>query len=95
MEQVALADNLATDTRKLLPKIAKCESDLDPTAVHYNKNNTEDYSVLQINSVHIPQMKKFGLDYYNWRDSVIYGIYLASSTGLRPWKSSEWCWDKK
>lgn len=69
-----------------------CESSDKTNAIHYNKNGTVDTGPLQINSVHKPQMEALGYDYYDWRDSVRYGVLLASTSGLKPWDSSSKCW---
>ena len=50
----------------LLKTIAQQESSLVATAIHHNKNKSgkiisTDYGIMQINSVHIPELKKLGV----------------------------------
>lgn len=45
----------------LLRAIALQESRLNPLAVNRNKNGSADYGVMQINSVHIPDLKAKGI----------------------------------
>ncbi len=43
---------------QLLWAIAYYESKHNPNAIHKNKNGTYDYGIMQINSVHLPRLKK-------------------------------------
>ncbi len=50
----------------LLKAIAKHESNLVPTAINYNKDSkgrviSVDYGVMQVNSTHIPELKREGI----------------------------------
>lgn len=50
---------------ELLKTIAQQESGLVATAINHNKNKSgkiisTDYGIMQINSVHIPELKKLG-----------------------------------
>ena len=50
----------------LLKTIAQQESSLVATAINHNKNKSgkiisTDYGIMQINSVHIPELKKLGV----------------------------------
>ena len=51
-----------------------------------------DFGALQVNSVHKNAMAKMGLNYDDPVDSIFYGVYLASTTGLKPWSASAKCW---
>ncbi len=55
---------------------------------------TADVGPMQINKIHIPEMKKLGLDINIYDDNIRYGIMLISQQGLKPWKSSKSCWSK-
>jgi soluble lytic murein transglycosylase-like protein len=46
----------------ILRGIAAVESHDNPHAVHYNKNGTVDYGVMQINSIHLKELKKYGVN---------------------------------
>jgi hypothetical protein len=84
--------HLASSTLAILPRIAVCESDLNPTAKHINKNGSVDFGALQVNNTHKAEMAAMGLDYDDPLDSIQYGVYLASTSGLKPWNSSKSCW---
>lgn len=62
-------------------KIAKCESTLNPKAVHRNKNGSTDYGLFQINSVHgIPPEELYDVD-----KNIAYAKALYDREGTRPW----------
>ena len=46
----------------LLYAIAQVESRLQADAVNHNRNGTVDYGVMQINSIHLPWLKRHGID---------------------------------
>ncbi|KVM73919.1 hypothetical protein WJ60_06285 [Burkholderia ubonensis] len=46
----------------LLRSIAYFESHLNPSAFHRNENGTVDIGLMQINSVHLPELRKQGID---------------------------------
>lgn len=46
----------------LLAAIAKTESNFKPQAVRTNKNGTRDIGLMQINSLWLPQLAKFGIE---------------------------------
>lgn len=50
---------------ELLKKIAKIESDLNPNLIGKNSNKTKDYGIMQINTIHLPQLKAYGIDEQN------------------------------
>jgi soluble lytic murein transglycosylase-like protein len=45
----------------LLAAVAQHESNLDPTAIRKNKNGSRDIGLMQINSVHLPELAKHGI----------------------------------
>ena len=45
----------------LLYAIASKESSLNPTAIGKNKNGTHDIGLMQVNSVWLPELQKFGI----------------------------------
>ena len=46
---------------ELLYAIAKVESKLDPHAVNHNRNGSRDVGLMQINSIHMPQLRARGI----------------------------------
>ena len=49
---------------ELLIKLAKCESSLNPDAIHVNKNGSADLGIMQINTIHkdISNSDKFNVE---------------------------------
>ena len=92
IKEVAKEDNLKPDISAVLPKIAMCESSDKPNAIHYNFNGTVDRSIFQINSVHRIEALAMGLNIAKWQDNIKYAVYLASTSGLKPWQDSAHCW---
>lgn len=61
--------------------IAKDESNLNPYAVNKNKNGTYDLGLMQINTVHLPELKKLGLepkDLFYPETSIAFGAHILS-----------------
>ena len=66
---------------QILWGIAKVESDLNPYAVNKNTNGTYDIGLMQINSIHLPMLKKQGItarDLFNPETSIAVGAYILS-----------------
>lgn len=66
---------------QLLWGIAKAESNLDPYAVNKNTNGTYDLGLMQINTIHLPMLKKNGImarDLFNPETSIAVGAYILS-----------------
>jgi len=61
----------------LLKKIATIESGLNPRAICKNTNNTCDYGLMQINSMHLKQLKQYGITEKNIMDPKV-NIYVGS-----------------
>ena len=62
---------------------------------HKNTNGTTDYGVCQINSIHLEQAKKMGLDVINSEaDNKEFALYLFNTQGSVPWRSSSHIWLK-
>lgn len=74
-------------------KIVFYESGYSTTALHINKNNSADYGLFQINSIHIPLAIKMGLDIRKPDDNAEFAIYLIKKYGLTPWSSSKRFWN--
>jgi hypothetical protein len=63
--------------------IANCESRMNIKAYNFNKNGTGDYSVFQINSVHI---KKYGEQFmHDWKENVRVAEKIYAKQGWNPW----------
>ncbi len=66
---------------ELLWGVAKTESDLNPLAIHSNKDGTFDVGLMQINTVHLPLLRRLGRepnDLYDPEVSVALGAYVLS-----------------
>lgn len=46
---------------RLLWCVAKVESNMNPTAINKNTNGTYDIGLMQINTIHLPTLAKFGI----------------------------------
>lgn len=57
-ETAAQAENVSP---VVLHGIAVVESQNNPHAINHNKNGTVDYGILQINSIHLKELKKYGV----------------------------------
>lgn len=77
----------------LVFNLIECESSFNPNAMHTNKNDTADIGLFQINSVHWERAKKLGYDVKKPVDNILFGFYLLSTEGLKPWNSSKKCRD--
>ena len=86
---------------RTLEAIVYCESRGNPNAVNYNYDEdgviwSEDRGLAQINNYfHQEIMMKLGLDYYDPIDNWQYTKILFKEQGTKPWKASQFCWEKK
>lgn len=46
----------------LLYSIAQAESSLNSNAINYNKNNSVDHGVMQVNSIWLPKLAQYGIN---------------------------------
>ena len=76
---------------KTMLGIALCESSLNPRAKNFNKNNTTDRGVFQLNSVHNARLNQMGLNPYNYLDNINYALFLAQTEGLQHWNATLKC----
>ena len=64
-------------------KIAECESHWNTKAYNFNTNGSGDYSIFQINSVHI---RRYGTKFMtDWRENVRVAFDLYKHQGWSPW----------
>jgi soluble lytic murein transglycosylase-like protein len=61
----------------LLKKIATIESGLNPKAICKNTNNTCDYGLMQINTIHLKRLKQYGISEANIMNPKV-NIYVGS-----------------
>lgn len=64
---------------RLLWSIAKVESNHNPKALNINKNGTEDIGIMQINTVHLSSLEKYGIskdDLYDPRTNIFVGAWV-------------------
>jgi soluble lytic murein transglycosylase-like protein len=64
---------------ELLYAIAQQESGLNPQASNSNNNGTNDIGLMQINSVHLPRLKKMGIDEKQLRQDSCLSIIIGAS----------------
>jgi soluble lytic murein transglycosylase-like protein len=57
--------------KHLLIAIAKVESGFNPHAVHVNPDGTEDIGTMQINSRHLPKLRRYGISRADLFDSCV------------------------
>jgi len=62
----------------LLWGIAKVESSFNPFALNKNTNGTYDIGIMQVNSSHIPKLKKIGLEDERMLWDPCYNIYVGA-----------------
>ena len=91
IDRLSIKYRLASST---IRAVAKCESSMYGGATHINSNGSKDWGLLQVNSIHIPDMLRLGLDITDPFDSLEYGFILMKTQGLRPWSASLQCWSK-
>jgi hypothetical protein len=60
----------------LLRAVLRVESSLKPDAIGRNKNGTFDIGIGQINSIHLPELKKFGIEPGHLADACV-GTYVS------------------
>ena len=81
-----------------LDRIAACESqgmqyyDDGMVVTHENKNGSWDIGMYQINSSWLPTAHRMGLNLYNLKDNIEFGIWLYNREGTTPWNASRNCW---
>jgi hypothetical protein len=80
-------------------RVVKAESGGDPEAIHVNKKGSYDSGLFQINSVHIPALKKAGIitsedDLYDPDTNAKAAKHLHGQKGWQPWDASKTKWDK-
>jgi len=67
----------------LLYAVAKTESSLNPKAVNCaNKNQSCDYGIMQINSIHLPILSKYNIfkkDLFEPRTNIFIGAYVLKN----------------
>lgn len=70
----------------LLYSIAKVESNNNPNAINYNRNGTVDVGVMQVNSCHLPLLKKYGYtkeDLWNPQVNITLGAWVLAGCVAR------------
>lgn len=84
-DQICLASG--GENCDVLYNLAKCESNLNPDAIHINTNRTADLGIMQINTVHKDISNS---DKFNLTKSVQW-----ANQKIKEGKGSIWvCWDK-
>lgn len=79
----------------LAVKIIFCESEIDNSQIHKNKNST-DYGYWQINDYYWEDyFRKKGLNIKNKDDNLKAGFEILNKYGIEMWKASKECWNKE
>lgn len=78
----------------LMKAISYCESDYRAKAKNVNKNGTSDSGVAQLNDIHLPELKKLGLDRNNPAHAYEFMAILMKRNGTRDYKASQICWEE-
>ena len=73
--------------------IARCESNLDPVAVHLNADGSSDHGLWQINDRWWGPMFET-LDPYEPADNAAMAAAVYAEQGLAAWEPSRSCWDQ-
>ena len=73
--------------------IARCESDLDPEAVHLNADGSRDHGLWQVNDRWWAPLFE-GLDPYDPEDNAAMAAAVYAEQGLSAWEPSRSCWDR-
>lgn len=76
----------------LISRIMFSESQYKSDAKHNNNNHTYDSGLMQINSSHIAEAEKMGIDIFTDNGNADMAIYLLNRDGLAPWNSSKSKW---
>lgn len=76
----------------LMKAISFCESDYRADAVNKNGNKSKDGGVAQINDMHLPELKKLGLDRFDVEDGYEFMSILLKRNGTSDYKASKDCW---
>jgi len=77
----------------LMSAISYCESDYNIKAQNKNTNSSIDGGVAQLNSVHLPELNRLGLDRFNPSDAYEFMAILIKRNGTSDYLASKSCWD--
>lgn len=92
---IALIDKVSVQSgypRATIDGIVNAESQYNCQISKPNKNGTRDHCLFQINDIHIPEMKKMGLNIDDPEDNAQFAVILMKRNGLRDWNSSKSNW---
>lgn len=90
---LAISENLPPER---LLAIASCESRLrQSTPPNGNNNGSNDVGVFRINSIHLPELKRLGLNRHDLYDNMKFATILIRRNGYRDWSASSKCWNSK
>lgn len=71
-----------------MASIVDCESKFNLKAKNINTNGSIDWGLFQINSVHVPNAFKLGIDLQTIEGQFEYARYLIKRNGTRDWVCS-------
>ena len=78
--------------KPILVAIASVESGMRPSAYRRNRNGTEDIGIMQINTSHLPKLKRWGVkkrDLWNPCTNIMVGAWILAD-GIR---RKGWRWE--
>lgn len=78
--------------------IAFCESSLrhrnEQGKLLQNSQGGPDFGALQINAIHKAEIRELGLNLNRNKDYFYFVRHLVQRDGLKPWRSSQHCWQE-
>jgi hypothetical protein len=87
--------NMEIDKQKILKAIIDCESRNRHVVGTLAKVGI-DIGKCQINTYwHEARAEQMGLNLYDPTDNMEYCLYLFKTEGVRPWRSSQTCWEQE
>lgn len=78
---------------RLLQAIAITESNMNPAATGKNTNGSRDIGLMQINSVHLPQLKKLGIDEKRLYEDTCVSVMVGASVLADMMKKFGYSWE--
>lgn len=78
---------------RLLQAIAVTESNMNPRATGINRNGSRDMGLMQINSMHLPRLKRLGIDEQLLYDNSCVSVMVGASVLADMMKIYGYSWE--